>query len=167
MANNDFPLYNGVAPSWADVEVLISGLDMPLLQSEDVKAVNTSATVEVGTQYAGGRPKARTTGQASYEASLTLYRSGYDKLLRGLQAAAEAKGYVRGDLARISLVNFNVTLRHTPPGSDAIFEVQMLGCRVLARTLNSTQGTDPDEVEVPLSVLEIADVVDGKNVVLL
>ena len=145
MANNDFPLYNGVAPSWADVEVLISGLDMPLLQSEDVKAVNTSATVEVGTQYAGGRPKARTTGQASYEASLTLYRSGYDKLLRGLQAAAEAKGYVRGDLARISLVNFNVTLRHTPPGSDAIFEDKKLAARVPARIFYCTTRHNPTE----------------------
>ena len=167
MANNDFPLYNGVAPSWADMVCRVQGLDASLIELEDLQAINTSSTVEVGMQRKGGRPNRTTTGQLSNEASLTFYRTGFEKFVSGLASAADAKGLTRGPQKRVSLVAFNLQYLHTPPGTDDIYEVQLNGCRYLARTLNGSEGTDADLVEVALNVKEIVDVIGGEPIVLL
>ena len=100
--NNDYPILNGVAPSWADIIVRATPEGGALLDVKDIAAINTSCTVEVGEQRgaSGGRVIRRTTGSVSYEASMTLYRSGYQKLLRNLVAAAEASNLVRGNQRR-------------------------------------------------------------------
>ena len=53
MANNRTPIYNNVAPSWADLQAFVSGLDLQLFEAEDVNAVNTSSALEVGEQLQG------------------------------------------------------------------------------------------------------------------
>lgn len=162
-ANNDFPVLDGVAPSWADVIVRLATTGGDLLEMKDISAINSGRTLEVGVAKRGGRDHKRTTGALSQEASLTLYREGYQKLLRGLKAAAP----VRGNQRILSLVHFHIQFQHTPPGSVEIFERRIKGCRVTTDALNSAEGTDADTVEVGLSVIEIADVIDGEEVVLL
>lgn len=162
-ANNDYPIYDGIAPSWADVIVRIQKTGLPLIEMKDIQSINTGSTVELGESRAGGRVMKRTTGSLSNEASMTLYREGFQKMLRGLKAAAPTRGNQR----LISLVHFNVQIQHTPPGSDDIFEVRIKGCRYTARNLNGSEGTDADVVEVTLNPIEIADVIDGEEVVLL
>lgn len=159
MANQQFPVLNGVAPSWADIIVKCELFDGPLLDVVDIAAINTSTAVEVGAQRgaSGGRVLKRTTGQVDYEASLTLYRDGYQKLIRNLAAAAPS----RGNQKLMSLVHFNIQVQHTPPGSAEVFEYLVKGCRITGRTLNGAEGTDADQVEVPLSVIEIVDIIDG------
>jgi hypothetical protein len=43
---------------------------------------------------------------------------------------------------------------------------KLKGCRLLGRTFNATEGSDAQQIEVPLSVIEIVDVVDGRDVVM-
>lgn len=167
MPNNDFPVLDGVCPSWADILVRATPMQGgapsgALIDLKDIKAINTEITVEVGEQQgaSGGRVMKRTTGQVKYSASMTLYRDGYQRFMRALMALAPSRGNQR----LISLVHFGVQIQHTPPGSVEIFEYRLKGCRVLGRTMNSAEGTDAQEVEVPLSVLEIVDMVDAAEV---
>lgn len=165
MAVNDFPIIDGIAPSFADVAVKTSGTNLALLTVDDIQAVNTGTSLEVGVQRgaSGGRKMKRTTGSADAEASLTLYYNGYQKLLRNLMAAAPR----RGNQARISLVHFQVDVQFTPPGDIEIYEFRIKGCRVAGRTINAAEGTDAQLVELPLNTIDIADIIDGVEVVLL
>lgn len=165
MPNNDYPTLDGIVPSWADIIVKASPYGGALLDIKDIAAINTGTTVEVGSQQgaSGGRIMARTTGAVTHEASWTLYRSGYQKLVRGLQLIAP----VRGNQRLVSLVHFDIQVQHTPPGSIEIYEYRLKGCRLLGRQMNSAEGTEAERVEVPLSVLSIVDVVDGAEVVYL
>lgn len=164
--NNEFPVLDGIVPSWADIIVKITPNGAPVLSVKDIQAINSGVSVEVGEQRgaSGGRVIKRTTGSVSYEASMTLYRDGYQKLLRGLNVAAESSQLVRGNQRAISLVHFGIQVQHTPPGSVEIFEYRIKGCRLLGRNLNGTEGTDADVVEVALNPLEIVDMIDGKEI---
>lgn len=167
--NNVFPLLNGVAPSWADITVNASGGGLALINMTDIQSINTSTTVEVGTKEgaSGGRDTARTTGKVTYEASVVLYRDGYQKLLRSLKIAAQTQGNVRGNQVAISLVHFNFQMLHTPFGSLEIFDRRIKGCRLLGNTMAMAEGTEADTVEVPLSPNQIVDMIDGQEVVML
>jgi hypothetical protein len=163
--STDFPVLDGIAPSWADIIVRATPAGGALIEMKDISAINTGRSVEVGEQKgaSGGRVIKRTTGEAKYEGSLTLYRSGYQKLLRGLMELAPSRGNQR----IISLVHFGIQVQHTPPGDVEIYEYRLKGCRLIGGTVNSAEGTDADTVEVPLSVLEIVDMIDGVEVVML
>jgi len=161
-ANSDYPVLDGVAPSWADIVVKAVPNGAALIEMKDISAINTGVTVEVGEQKAGGRVMKTTTGEVSYESSITFYREGYQKFLRGLIAASDVGK--RGDQRLSSLVHFSVQVQHTPPGSTEIFEYRLKGCRALGRSLNGAEGTDADTVEVTLHVKEIVDVIDGVEV---
>lgn len=167
--NNLYPTHNGVATSWADVIATATPDGGSIINVEDVAAISTSRSVEVGEQrgLSGGRVMRRTTGAVSYEMSITFYRSGYQKFLRELATAAKALGLVRGNQVAISLVHFGFQIQHTPLGSDEIYDRRCKGCRFLGDTLDLSEGTDADQIEVPFSVSEIVDVIDGEEVVLL
>lgn len=172
------PLINGFAPSWCDIAVRISG-GGPLIELGDIAAIDYNGSVEVGEQREGGRVTNRTRGSSSYEASMTLYASGYQKLLAGLITAAP----VRGSQSLLSLAVFTINIQFTPPtgggvvgqalgaaagalGVGGIFETRLKGCRVLGRNVSAAEGNDAQKIEVPLSVIEIADVINGREVVL-
>jgi hypothetical protein len=176
----DNPLLNGFAPSWCDIAVRVSPGGGPLIEIGDIAAIDYNASLELGEQREGGRVVNRTRGAVSYEASMTLYASGYQKLLLGLVAAAP----LRGAQSLISLVSFSISIQFTPPtggglagqaiGAVAgalgvgggIFETRLKGCRVIGRNISAAEGVDAQQVEVPLSVIEIVDVVNGKEMVL-
>lgn len=164
MSAFDFPVLDGVAPSWADINVRISGASVPLIEMGDIAAINFGWTVEEGEQREGGRVIKRTRGSLSNEASMTLYASGYQKLLRGLIAAAprNAKGQ-----AQLSLAFFQIHRVWTPPGSDDLLEDLAKGVRILGRTIDASEGNDAQQVEVPLSTIEIVDIIDGVEVIAL
>jgi hypothetical protein len=164
VTNNQYPVLDGIAPSWSDIKCTLAASGLPLLEMWDLKAVNTGRTVEVGSQLSGGRVKKRTTGALTQEASITVYRDQFSKFCAALAKAAPK---VRGDYYAISLVHFGFVIQHTPPGSSEIFERRLTGCRVLTDALNGAEGTDADSVEVGLSVMEIVDIIDGKKIVLL
>jgi hypothetical protein len=161
MPSNEFPVLDGIVPSWADIIVKATPVGGALIDIKDIKSISTGVTVEVGEQRgaSGGRVMKRTTGAVSYEASATLYRDGYDKLIESLMAIAPPRGNQR----LVSLVHFGIQVLHTPPGSARIFEYRIKGCRLLGRTVAGEEGTDADTVDVVLNPLEIVDVVGGKE----
>lgn len=165
MVNQAYPSLNDVEPSWADIGVSATIDGGSLLDMVDIKGIKWGRKVEVGEKRgaSGGRVMARTTGQGSQEASMTLYRSGMRKLVKGLIAKAPT----RGNQAIISLVSFDIVVQHTPPGESEIYEVHIKGCRYLGDDDDMKEGTDPDTLEVTLNPIEIANIVNGVEVVLL
>lgn len=161
--SNEFPVLDGICPSWVDIIVRISPIGAPLIEVGDIKSINTGTSVEVGEQRSGGRVIKRTTGSESSEASMTLYRSGYQKLLRGLKDAAPSRGNQR----LVSHVHFGIEVQHTPPGDVEIWCYRIKGCRLMGRALNGSEGNDADTVDVALNPLQIADVIDGEEIVML
>jgi hypothetical protein len=150
-----------------------------LVELGDIAAVSYNSSVEIGEQREGGRVTNRTRGSVSYEASLTLYASGYQKMLAGLISAAP----VRGAQSLLSLATFTINIQFTPPtggglagqaigavagalGVGGIFETRLKGCRILGRNISAAEGNDAQQIEVPLSVIEIVDVIGGKEVVM-
>jgi hypothetical protein len=161
--NNDYPVLDGIAPSWADIAVKLAANGAALIELKDIKAINTGCKIEVGSQYAGGRVMKRTTGSSTYDASMTVYREAWQRMLRTLKGVAPK----RGNQSILGLVHFGINVQHTPPGSVELFEYRIKGCRILGRNLNGAEGNDADVVEIPLSPIEIVDVIDGEEVVIL
>lgn len=166
MASNEYPTINGFAPSWADIVVKAKPNGASIIDLKWIKAINTSGSVEVGKARGahGGRVMKRTTGSVDYEASVTFYREGAIAFKRALMAIAPSRGNQRIlSLAALSVIE----IQHTPLNADEIYLRRIKGARVIGDTLNMAEGTDAEEVEVPLDVLEIVDVVDGVEVPLL
>jgi hypothetical protein len=165
MPNNEFPILDGIAPSWADIIVRATPKGGPLIEMKDIAAINTGTSLEVGEQEgaSGGRVIKRTSGRGKQEASITFYRSGFQRFLRALMALAPSRGNQR----LISLVHFGIQIQHTPPGDVEIYEYRIKGCRYMGRTMNAAEGVDAQQVECPISVLEIADMIDGEEVVMI
>ncbi len=163
MSNFSFPILDGVAPSWADINVRSSVNGGVLLSMSDIAAIKTGSVVEVGEQQEGGRVIQRTHGSIKYTASWTLYAGGYMRLYRGLLASAPRVG----GQAKVSLVPFTVSVIWTPFGSADIFEKRIKGCRLLSDEEDSAEGTDAAQTEMTLSPLQVVRVVDGVECVLL
>lgn len=163
--NQAYPSLNDIEPSWADISVTAQVIGVSLLSIADIAAIKWSRKNEVGEKRgaSGGRVMSRTTGQGSQEATATLYRSGKRNLITALAAVAPQ----RGNQSLISLVSFDIIIQHTPPGSFDIFEVWLKGCRYLGDSDDMKEGFDPDKVEITLNPIEIADVIDGQEIVLL
>lgn len=163
MSHFDIPVLDGIAPSWADIQVNISGEDVPLIKMGDIAALDSGWDLEVGEQREGGLVIKRTTGSVKQDATMTLYASGYRKLLRGILAAAPR----RGNQALIALVHFNINVQFVPPGAneDDILEYRIKGCRIMGRKVSAAEGNDAQQVELPLNPLQVCDVVDGVEIV--
>ena len=161
--NNDFPVLDGIAPSWADVIVRATPKGGTMVETHLIKSINSSVKVDVGMIKSGGRPFKTTTGEESSEASWTLYHEGAIQLLRGLVALAPQ----RGSQYLISLVHFDIQIQWTPRGSVEVFERLIQGCRVVGNSLQAAEGTDATAVELALNPKKVVDMIDGKEVVLL
>ena len=160
-----YPTLNDIEPSWADVAFTFTVSGGPLIQMADCAALKWSRKVEVGEKRgtSGGRIMARTVGQGSQEATATLYRGGLRSLLKGLATTAP----IRGNQVLISLVSFDIMIQHTPPGATEIFQVKIKGCRYLGDSDDMKEGQDPDKVEITLNPMEIANIINGQEVVLI
>lgn len=162
-ANNDYPILDGIAPSFCDIIVKIAAPGAPTLDVKDIKSINTNCSVSVGSAVAGGRVKRRTSGSSKYEASMTVYRHAWHEFLLGMKDLMPKRGNQR----IISLVHFGIQVFHTPPGAVDIFEFRIKGCRVMGRVINGSEGDDADVVEVALNPIEIVDVIGGEEYVIL
>lgn len=165
MANQAYPSLNGIAPSWADISVTITPEQGSILDVFDIAAAKWNRKLEVGEQRgaSGGRVMKRTSGQGSQDASITLYRDGYITFLDAIRAAAPT----RGNQQLIGQVSFDILIQHTPPGSTQIFQTKIKGCRLINDSDDMKEGSDPDQIECALSVIEIVNITsDGKETVL-
>jgi len=163
MATNDYPVYNGIAPSWCDIQATAQIDGGVALNLPHIQAINTGVEIELGPIEAGGRVITRTSGARKDSASMQLTHSDYVAFLRQLTALAPTRGTQR--VTRT--VHFDLQIQWTPPGSDEIFEERVKGCVFTGRDLNSAKSTDATMVDVKLSPIEIVDVVDGVEVIAL
>lgn len=165
MTNQAFPSLNGIEPSWADIAVTATASKIPLVEMSDLAAIKWSRKVDVGKKrgVSGGRVMGQTTGQGDQDASATLYRRGMRTLIKSLMSVAPT----RGNQVLISLVFFTLDIQHTPPGETEIYHVRLKGCRYLGDSDDMKEGSDADKVDLTLNPIEIANIVNGKEVVLL
>lgn len=164
--DQSFPTMNEFEPSWADVTCKASIDQGQLLEIEDMAAFKWASKVDVGTRKRRGRPFARTYGDSSFEASMTVFRKCCRKFKRGLMAKAQAGGLVRGNEVLIGLVSFDIIIQHSVIGSPEIETVKIMGCRLLGSANDLKEGTDPDQIELTLNPMKIYEVIDGKDVLL-
>lgn len=165
MASQAYPSLDGIEPSWADIAVTATVSGGDLLDMADISGIKWSRKVEVGMRKgtSGGRVMARTTGEGSQEASMTLYRSGLRNLIKSLVKNAPT----RGNQVLISLVSFDIMIQHTPPGEVEIYQTKIKGCRYLGDSDDMKEGNEADKIEVTLNPIEIVQIIDGQEVVLL
>lgn len=163
--NQDYPVIDGIAPSWSDVIIRITPKDAPLIDVKQIKSIKRTRTVTLGEQVgaSGGRVIKRTTGAVKLELSAVFYRDGWNEMLEKLALLA----LTRGNQSALTLVHFGVQVQHTPPGSSRIFEWRAKGVRILGDAHDHSEGTDADTVDVPMSVIDIVDMVNGREVVML
>lgn len=165
--NQDFPTLNGEAQSWANISASLTVQGGTLLETSDFSDITWTRTVEVGEQRgaSGGRVMRRTVGQVSYESSITLYASGYERLVAALMESAPS----RGNQKLISLVAFDLQIFHTMilDAEEAVREVKIKGCRLLSDSFSGAEGVDADKVEVGISTIEIVKVVNGQEVAMI
>lgn len=167
-ANNEYPLMDGFAPSWADIKCTLQASDVALLELADIKSVASGSTVEIGHQKHGGRPYSTSVGELSHDCKMSLYATGATKLFRNLKDAALAQGFVRdGGVAQISLVHFTFGYMFTPPGTVNIYEQLWKGCRLLNDSEAPAEGTDVLSVDMSIYVRERIRMIDGVQVSLL
>ena len=166
MANNQqaFPSVNGVECSFAEIAI---GLDIAGGQSFDgldISGIKFDSKASPGVRNKGGRPYARTRGDVAYTASLILSR-------KSLQLLKEALGTVAptfGNQLAVGLVEFQIQVLHTPIGSPTdIFEALIKRCRLTGESHDYKEGAEPDMVECELSVMQIAEKINGKEYILL
>jgi hypothetical protein len=163
--NQAYPSLNDIEPSWADIATTFTVTGGELIDMADIAGIKWDDKVTVGERRgaSGGRVMARTTGSVALTASAELYRSGHRRLVKGLMANAPT----RGNQLLISLVSFDIMIQHTPPGEDEIYVVKLSGCRLLGRGFDLKEGDDADKVAIELNPMVIAEIIDGKEVVLL
>jgi hypothetical protein len=163
--SNDYPILNGIAPSFADIALKITPDGGPILDTKDFSALSDGRSIEVGEQRgaSGGRVMRRTSGSISYEGSITFYRSGYQKLYRELAKLAPS----RGNQKVIRFVHFGVQIQHAPVGDVEIYDRRWRGVHLLGDGFDLSEGTDADQIEVPVSIIEIVDIIDGAEIALL
>ncbi len=164
--SQEYPLYDGVAPSWSDVKTVLNITGGGTVDDIDYAAFKFGTVVTFGEQIgaSGGRVIRRTTGSKKDTLTATYYKSGLRKLLRALIPHAQ----VRGNQRLVGLVHFDVVTLHSPPGDpDGIYEQIARGCRLTKIDGGWQEGDDADKVELDLSPLEVAFKIDGVEVVLL
>jgi hypothetical protein len=163
--NQDFPILDGIAPSWADISINFKGANSPKLEMKDIASIESVASIEVGELRgaSGGKVIRTTTGASKYEGKLGLYQSGFLGLLDNLSGSMQR----RGELYVYGTVFFDIQQFWTPFGTDEIFEKQINGCRILGDTLASAEGTDAQQVDVPMKVGQVIYVFRGKKYVIL
>lgn len=161
----DFPFVNDMECSWADIGISFTVFGGPVIEEPDVSAVKWDRAVEVGVKRgaSGGRVRSRTRGSGSQNASMTMYRGGLLRLIRGLMQKAP----LRGNQRIIGVVQFDILVQHTPLLSTEIFKTKIKGCRYLGDSDDMSEGNEADTVEVTLNPIEVAQIIDGQEVVLI
>lgn len=163
--NNEYPVIDGIAPSWSDIIIKISPKGAPLISATQIKSIKRSRKVTVGEQRGatGGNVIKTTTGVVAYELSAEFYRDGWNEFLEKLVDLAPQRGNQRA----ISLVHFGVQVQHTPIGSTRILEWRAKGVRTLTDEHAAAEGSEADTVPVTFHAKQIADMIKGKEVVML
>jgi hypothetical protein len=162
---NEFPSLNGVESSWADLKITTDIDGGELIEMSDIAGIKFGDKVSVGVRkgVSGGRVMAATQGEVETNLSITFYRSGFRKLVRGLKNVAPTR---RGQKL-ISLAFFSIQGQSTPVGEDDIYEHMLRGIRILSRSYDLKEGTDADKIEVECFVTQYVELDEGDEISLI
>lgn len=154
---NDFASVNENEVSWSDIALTFKVIGGKTLKGLDWEGVKWSRKIDVGESRgtSGGRVRKRTAGAETADASGSATRAGWATLMEALEEAAVAAGLVRDDQVIISNVPFDLTIQHTPLGSDRIYETMLVGCRFLGDASDMKQGPDAEVIEVTLNPIQV------------
>lgn len=153
MATQQFPTYNGVAPSWSNLQLNFGIYDGPSIQTRDVLSIDWSQSLELSeVRGLGGGLLARTQGQSSFEGSMTMTVTGWEILRRGLSDVAKQK-----DLPGYSLVAMDISAAWALPGADDVKTVTLNGIRITGVSSSNAAGPDAAQVELTLSIARIVE----------
>lgn len=157
MPDNSSASLNVHECSWADATINIlvpGGPTVPLL---DLEAWKWSRKNERGeSRGLSGRPKKRTRGNPSYEASCTASRGGWMIILETVEEIAVSLNRTRDDKVIIGGIDFDVIIQHTPLGDSRVYAVKLAGCSLDGDSSDMKQGNEADMIEMTLNPLEIS-----------
>lgn len=162
----EFPTYNGNAVSWFDISCRTAPYETGSpLKLYGVKDISWKMAVERGMQKGyGGYVINRSRGGRTYEASLTLYKSGLKSLIRQLVPIAQSLGHVRGNTVVIGNVAFEFLVMHTPLGTSEIDQVKIKGCMLDELGQSLAEGNDVDTASITFNTVGIAMIDNGVEV---
>lgn len=145
MSTNEFPIINGNATSWADLDLIFSAYDGPQFRTSDFTALAFKETLDPGEQRgAGPAVRGSSVGQYSVDGpSFTMAYQAHLRFMRVLVQVARSKGIPLG------AVNFEIAGAFKTPGQD-LSTFELIGCRVIERGLDTKPGPDVIEIETPL-----------------
>ena len=163
--SQDYPIIDGIAPSWADIVIRFTPTGAPLIDAKAIKSIKRGRKVTVGEQRgaSGGQVIKTTTGQVDYTLEAEFYRDGWNEFLEKLVDLMPARGNQRA----LTFVHFGVQVQHTPPGSSRIFEWRAKGVRCLSDEHAAAEGTDAEVVPVTFHCKQIVDMISSKEVLFL
>ena len=155
------PSEDSYAPSFQDIKLTFKLKGGESFEVEDIKGITLNTSVDIGLQRAaGGVVARRTTGSENHTGSFNIYRAGWQLILKKLRKVAPMKKGKR----RIGGIAFSIEIQHSFPGEDEIYCFRVKGCRIAGREFSAQEGNDPDTVNVPMSIGDIVDVVEGEEI---
>ena len=145
-----YPLINGHAYDHASAEIEVNGTIII-----GIKEIGWSQSLE-GAALRGTHAQvlARTRGEYDAEANLVMYMREYSELIESLTGGDASVGY--GEQSFSIVVTFS-------EANQPIQVVRLLGCRIKGEESGTSQGTDPTEDSIDLTVLQIER--NGKRMV--
>lgn len=145
MTTSAFPVYNGVAPSWAELKLVIEH-DGGTFETQDFQSIDWDHGLEPGDVYGqGSGPLMRTKGKYTANAKISMLKASARALRLALAAVNPSYG----------LVSF--TLHGSwDVGDGVIHTVDIRGARWKKTTNAGAQGSmDAWKEDIDLSVLRI------------
>lgn len=155
------PSEDSYAPSFQDIKLTFKLKGGESFEVEDIKSITLNTSVDIGSQRAaGGVVARRTTGSETHTGSFAIYRAGWQAVLKKLVKIAPLKKGKR----RIGGIHFSIEVQHSFPGEDEIYSFRVKGCRIAGREASFAEGNDADTINVPMSIGDIVDVIDGEEI---
>lgn len=135
----DFPLINGHRYGWASITMKASGNELVHL-----KEISYNHKLEPGmVRGVGPQVSGRTRGEYTAEGSMTLQREGWDELRNAL-----GDGYLE--------VSFPISVSYAEDGQPVVTD-ELVGVRIKSVETKGSQGTDPIETALELSILYVLE----------
>jgi hypothetical protein len=144
MGRPEFPTINGADTSWADLTLAFPIYGGKVFRTADFSAVKIDESVDPGEKRGkGSRASGSTVGTYKANASVSLYIGAHLQFIEALKVIAKQRQIP------ITLVTFEVAGFFKTPGSPKQ-SFQVLGARVIGRTLDLKNSNEATEVETPL-----------------
>lgn len=157
------PTIQGISPDWASIAIRATPTGGSLVKLGNIKSIKSGIKRTIGKQKEGGRAIKRTVGEVEYECEAEFYQDGYDELLSALVPISPTSG----NQIRIGLATLLINMQWSVPNDSRIYERRIKGCMITGIQTDASEGTDAQTTTVTFDPIEIADVKDGREIILI